>query len=63
MAMLLPKRGGKFIVCGVTINRPPRDGRMAFMPTPDGISIELLQAGSALSPDEPRIIMLNTGSR
>jgi hypothetical protein len=37
-----------FMACGVTINRPPRDGRMAFIRTPDGISIELLQAGGAL---------------
>lgn len=38
---------------GVTINRPPRDGRMAFVRSPDGISIELLQAGEALEPREP----------
>jgi lactoylglutathione lyase len=42
-----------FIARGVTINRPPRDGRMAFIRTPDGISIELLQAGGALPPAEP----------
>jgi len=47
---------------GVTINRPPRDGRMAFIRTPDGISIELLQAGSALPPAEPWTSMSNTGS-
>jgi lactoylglutathione lyase len=40
---------------GVTINRPPRDGRMAFVRSPDGISIELLQAGAALAPAEPRL--------
>jgi lactoylglutathione lyase len=47
---------------GVTINRPPRDGRMAFVRSPDGISIELLQAGPALPPAEPWVSMPNTGS-
>ncbi len=47
---------------GVTINRPPRDGRMAFVRSPDGISIELLQQGEALPPREPWISMPNTGS-
>ena len=47
---------------GVTINRPPRDGHMAFIRSPDGISIELLQAGDALSPREPWQSMANTGS-
>lgn len=47
---------------GVTINRPPRDGRMAFIRTPDGISIELLQQGEALEPVEPWSSMANTGS-
>jgi lactoylglutathione lyase len=47
---------------GVTINRPPRDGRMAFVRSPDGISIELLQAGAALPPQEPWASMPNTGS-
>ncbi|MFN3287628.1 MAG: VOC family protein [Sphingomonadaceae bacterium] len=47
---------------GVTINRPPRDGRMAFVRSPDGISIELLQAGAPLSPAEPWASMPNTGS-
>jgi len=47
---------------GVTINRPPRDGRMAFVRTPDAISIELLQEGAALSPQEPWTSMPNTGS-
>ena len=51
-----------FIASGVTINRPPRDGRMAFIRTPDGISIELLQAGEALAPAEPWTSMANTGS-
>jgi lactoylglutathione lyase len=51
-----------FIARGVTINRPPRDGRMAFIRTPDGISIELLQAGGALPPAEPWTGMANTGS-
>lgn len=47
---------------GVTINRPPRDGYMAFIRTPDGISIELLQDGEALPPAEPWLSMPNTGS-
>ena len=47
---------------GVTINRPPREGRMAFVRTPDGISIELLQANGALTPAEPWLSMPNTGS-
>ncbi|MCU0758954.1 MAG: VOC family protein [Steroidobacteraceae bacterium] len=47
---------------GVTINRPPRDGRMAFVRSPDGISIELLQAGSAKPPAEPWASMPNTGA-
>ncbi|MCR4266458.1 VOC family protein [Nitratireductor sp. ZSWI3] len=47
---------------GVTINRPPRDGRMAFVRSPDGISIELLQKGEAKAPAEPWASMENTGS-
>jgi lactoylglutathione lyase len=47
---------------GVTINRPPRDGRMAFVKTPDGISIELLQAGDALPKAEPWASMENSGT-
>ncbi|XBQ17621.1 MAG: VOC family protein [Oceanicaulis sp.] len=47
---------------GYTINRPPRDGRMAFVKTPDGISIELLQAGEAQEPAEPWKSMENEGS-
>lgn len=47
---------------GVIINRPPRDGHMAFIRSPDGISIELLQAGEALPPEEPWASMENTGS-
>jgi lactoylglutathione lyase len=47
---------------GVTINRPPRDGRMAFVRSPDGISIELLQRGDALPPTEPWASMENTGT-
>ena len=47
---------------GVTINRPPRDGRMAFVRSPDGISIELLQAGGALAPAEPWASMPNVGT-
>jgi lactoylglutathione lyase len=46
---------------GVTINRPPRDGHMAFVRSPDGISIELLQKGDALPPQEPWASMGNTG--
>ena len=46
---------------GVLISRPPRDGRMAFVRSPDGISIELLQAGPALAPAEPWLSMPNTG--
>lgn len=46
---------------GVTINRPPRDGRMAFIRSPDNISIELLQAGAPLPPAEPWLSMPNTG--
>jgi lactoylglutathione lyase len=46
---------------GVTINRPPRDGRMAFVRSPDNISIELLQKGAALAPAEPWVSMPNTG--
>lgn len=46
---------------GVTINRPPRDGRMAFVRSPDNISIELLQAGTALEPAQPWMSMENTG--
>ena len=47
---------------GVTINRPPRDGRMAFVRSPDGISVELLQAGSPLAPAEPWASMPNVGA-
>lgn len=47
---------------GVTINRPPRDGRMAFVRSPDGISIELLQDGPALAPAEPWVSMPNIGA-
>ena len=47
---------------GVTINRPPRDGRMAFVRSPDGISVELLQDGPALAPAEPWLSMPNIGS-
>ncbi len=52
----------KFVDHGVLINRPPRDGRMAFVRSPDGISIELLQRGPALPPAEPWASMPNTGS-
>lgn len=47
---------------GVVINRPPRDGRMAFVKSPDGISIEILQKGERLAPQEPWASMENTGS-
>ena len=47
---------------GVTINRPPRDGHMAFVRTPDNVSIELLQTGGSLPPQEPWASMGNTGS-
>ena len=47
---------------GVTINRPPRDGRMAFVRSPDGISVELLQKGGRLEPAEPWLSMPNTGT-
>ena len=47
---------------GVTINRPPRDGNMAFVRSPDNISVELLQAGPALAPAEPWVSMPNVGA-
>jgi lactoylglutathione lyase len=47
---------------GITINRPPRDGHMAFVRSPDGISIELLQKGAALAPAEPWTSMPNVGT-
>ena len=47
---------------GVTINRPPRDGHMAFVRSPDGISIEILQEGEHLLPQEPWLSMENTGT-
>ena len=52
----------QLLVGGVTINRPPRDGRMAFVRSPDGISVELLQKGEALEKAEPWASMENTGS-
>ena len=52
----------KLMDAGVTILRPPREGRMAFIKSPDGISIELLQEGDALEPCEPWVSMENTGS-
>ncbi len=51
----------KLMDAGVTINRPPRDGHMAFVRSPDDISIELLQEGGALPPREPWVSMPNTG--
>lgn len=52
----------RLMEAGVTINRPPRDGHMAFVRSPDGISIELLQAGDPLPASEPWASMENTGS-
>jgi lactoylglutathione lyase len=52
----------KLMDAGVTINRPPRDGRMAFVKSPDGVSIELLQAEGSLPPAEPWSSMPNVGS-
>ncbi|MDT8439279.1 MAG: VOC family protein [Wenzhouxiangellaceae bacterium] len=52
----------KLMDAGVTINRPPRDGHMAFVRSPDGHSIELLQEGDSLPPAEPWASMENTGS-
>lgn len=52
----------RFQSLGVTINRPPRDGRMAFVRSPDGISVELLQKGKPLAPVEPWASMENIGS-
>ena len=51
----------RLIDAGVTINRPPRDGNMAFIRSPDGISIEILQKGERLAPAEPWLSMSNTG--
>ena len=51
----------RLMAAGVTINRPPRDGRMAFVRTPDAISIELLQKGQSLAPAEPWASMPNSG--
>lgn len=51
----------RLMQAGVTINRPPRDGRMAFVRSPDNVSIELLQAGKPLEPREPWASMPNTG--
>ena len=52
----------KLMDAGVTINRPPRDGHMAFVRSPDNISIELLQRGDALPPQEPWASMENSGT-
>jgi lactoylglutathione lyase len=51
----------RFIELGYPINRPPRDGRMAFVRSPDAISVELLQRGEALPPNEPWLSMANVG--
>ena len=53
---------GRLMKAGVTINRPPRDGHMAFIRSPDGISIELLQEGGSKPPAEPWVSMPNVGS-
>ena len=52
----------KLMKSGVIINRPPRDGRMAFVRSPDNISVEILQEGESLPPQEPWLSMENTGS-
>ena len=52
----------RLMKAGITINRPPRDGHMAFVRSPDGVSIELLQRGEPLAPAEPWASMPNTGS-
>lgn len=52
----------KLMDAGVTINRPPRDGHMAFVRSPDNVSVELLQSGTALPPEEPWQSMENTGT-
>jgi len=52
----------KLVDAGVTLNRPPRDGRMAFVRSPDGISVELLQKGAPLAPKEPWTSLPNVGS-
>lgn len=52
----------RLLAKGVTIHRPPRDGHMAFVRSPDGVSIELLQRGERLPPREPWVSMPNTGS-
>ena len=52
----------RLIEHGVTINRPPRDGRMAFVRSPDNVSIELLQAGAPLAPQPPWTSMTNVGA-
>ena len=52
----------RLMKAGVVVNRPPRDGRMAFVRSPDGISIELLQDGGSLPPQEPWSSMPNTGA-
>ena len=51
----------KLMKAGITINRPPRDGRMAFVRSPDNISVEILQSGAAKAPAEPWASMPNTG--
>lgn len=53
---------GRLAAAGITINRPPRDGQMAFVRSPDGISIELLQKGDPLPPKQPWAGMASTGS-
>lgn len=52
----------RFLDAGIVVNRPPRDGKMAFVRSPDGISIEFLQKGEALAPTEPWLSMQNTGA-
>ena len=52
----------RFVEAGITINRPPRDGKMAFIKSPEGISIEIIQEGEALAAQEPWATMENIGS-
>ncbi len=52
----------KLMDAGVTIHRPPRDGHMAFVRSPDGISVELLQKGASLAPQEPWVSLPNVGT-
>ena len=61
-SMISTRRASACADAGVIINRPPRDGHMAFVRSPDGISVELLQKGDALAPADPWAAMANSGS-